>query len=188
YPWMTLVDRGVEVRFLNVRQLGEIRLKDVQGQVDENTRLVALASCHFLAGYRIDLDAIGTYSRERGILFCVDGIQTLGIFPTNAASVDFMAADAHKWLLGPCAAGLMFVRKEVQEQLRPTTHGWHNIRNPNFVAQDEIEYKKDARRYEAGSQNLLGVVGLRAGIELIQEIGIEAIARDLLRKRAWLVP
>src|SRR6185503_3073226 len=120
YPWMTLVDRGVEVRFLNARQLGEIRLKDIKGQVDENTRLVALASCHFLAGYRIDLDAIGAYLRERGILFCVDAIQTLGAFPTSAANVDFMAADAHKWLLGPCAAGLMYVRREIQDELRPT--------------------------------------------------------------------
>src|SRR5205823_3650355 len=67
-------------------------------------------------------------------------------------------------------------------------HGWHNIRNPNFVAQDEIEYKSDARRYEAGSQNLLGVVGLRAALELLSELGVENIGRDLLRKRGWVVP
>jgi cysteine desulfurase/selenocysteine lyase len=188
YPWMTLSDRGVEVRYLNIREYGCIRTRDVIGQVDENTRLVALASCHFLAGYRIDLDEIGKYLRARGILFCVDAIQTLGAFPTSLEYVDFAAADAHKWLLGPCAAGLMYVRKEVQEQLRPTTHGWHNVRNPNFVAQDEIEYKPDARRYEAGSQNLLGLVGLRASLQLLSEIGIEKIARDLHHKRAWLVP
>jgi cysteine desulfurase/selenocysteine lyase len=188
YPWMTLSNRGVEVRHLNIREYGCIRARDVIGQADENTRLVALSSCHFLAGYRIDLDEIGKYLRSRGILFCVDAIQTLGAFPTSLEYVDFAAADAHKWLLGPCAAGLMYVRKEVQEQLRPTTHGWHNVRNPNFVAQDEIEYKPDARRYEAGSQNLLGVVGLRASLELLHEIGIENIARDLHRKRAWLVP
>jgi selenocysteine lyase/cysteine desulfurase len=188
YPWMTLSERGVEVRYLNIREYGCIRARDVIGQVDENTRLVALASCHFLAGYRIDLDEIGKYLRSRGILFCVDAIQTFGAFPTSLKYVDFAAADAHKWLLGPCAAGLMYVRREIQEQLRPTAHGWHNVRNPNFVAQDQIEYKPDARRYEAGSQNLLGVVGLRAGLELLREIGLENIARDLQRKRAWVVP
>jgi cysteine desulfurase/selenocysteine lyase len=188
YPWMTLSDRGVEVRYLNIREYGCIRTRDVIGQVDENTRLVALASCHFLAGYRIDLDEIGKFLRSRGILFCVDAIQTVGAFPTSLDYVDFAAADAHKWLLGPCAAGWMYVRKEVQEQLRPVAHGWHNIRNPNFVAQDELHYKPDARRYEAGSQNLLGMVGLRAAVELLREISIEVIARDLLRKRAWLVP
>lgn len=188
YPWMTLADRGVQVRYLNVRQLGEIRLKDIQGQIDENTRLVALASCHFLAGYRIDLDAIGKFLRERRVLFCVDAIQTLGVLPTNAANVDFMAADAHKWLLGPCAAGLMYVRREVQDQLLPTTHGWHNIRCPNFVAQEQLNYRSDARRYEAGTANLAGLAGLGAAMDLLLEVGIESIAKETLRKRAWIVP
>ncbi|HTG43268.1 MAG TPA: aminotransferase class V-fold PLP-dependent enzyme [Verrucomicrobiae bacterium] len=188
YPWMTLAGRGVEVRFLNVREYGCIRPRDIVGQVDENTRLVALASCHFLASYRIDLDEIGQALRSRGILFCVDAIQTLGAFPTRVTSVDFLASDAHKWLLGPCAAGLMFVRQEVQSQLRPVTHGWHNINSPNYVTQDDLSYKPDARRYEAGSHNLLGIVGLRAALELLDEIGMEEIGRDLLRKRSWFVP
>jgi len=188
YPWMTLAERGVEVRFLNIRDYGCIRTKDVIGQVDENTRLVALASCHFIAGFRIDLDELGSYLRERGILFCVDAIQTVGAFPTSMRYVDFAAADAHKWMLGPCAAGLMYVRKEVQEQLRPTSHGWHNLRCPNYVALDELNYKPDARRYEAGSHNMLGLVGLRAALELLQEIGIDNIGREALRKRSWIIP
>ncbi len=186
YPWMTLADRGVQVRYLNTREYGCIRARDVIGQVDENTRLVALASCHFLAGYRLDLEVIGKFLRSRGIFFCVDAIQTLGAFPTPLSYVDFAAADAHKWLLGPCAAGVLYVRQEVQDQMRPTAHGWHNIRNPNFVAQDELTYQPDARRYEAGSHNLLGLAGMRAGLELLNEIGVEKIARDLFRKRAWL--
>jgi cysteine desulfurase/selenocysteine lyase len=188
YPWMTLAERGVQVRYLNVRELGKIRANDVIGQVDENTRLVALASCHFLSGYRIDLDAIGKYLRSRGILFSVDGIQTLGAFPTSARNVDFLSADAHKWLLGPCAAGLMFVRKEVQDQLKPTTYGWHNIRCPGYVAQEQLVYRTDARRYEAGTANLAGLAGLGAALDLLLEIGIENIAKELLRKRAWVVP
>ncbi len=188
YPWMTFSERGVEVRYLNIREYGVIRARDVIGQIDENTRLVALSSCHFLSGYRIEVEKIGQYLRSRGILFSLDAIQTLGAFETNLSYADFAAADAHKWLLGPCAAGLMYVHKEAQDQLRPTAHGWHNIRTPNFVTQEQIEYKPDARRYEAGSHNLLGIVGLRAGLELLQEIGLDAISRDLLRKRAWFVP
>lgn len=188
YPWMALADRGVEVRFLNIRELGRIRATDVVGQVDENTRLVALASCHFLSGYRIDLDAIGKHLRERGILFCVDAIQTLGAFPTGARWVDFMAADAHKWLLGPCAAGLMCVRKEAQDRLAPTTYGWHNVRCPGHVAQEEIIFRTDARRYEAGTANLAGLVGLGAAMDLLLEIGVDNIAAELLRKRTWIVP
>jgi cysteine desulfurase / selenocysteine lyase len=188
YPWMALAERGVQVRLLNVKNLGAIRTIDVIGQVDENTRLVALASCHFVSGFRIEISAIGKFLRERGILFCLDAIQTLGAFPTTVAHVDFLAADAHKWLLGPCGAGIFYVRRELQEKLNPPLYGWHNVRSPNFVAQEQIVFQKDARKFEAGTQNLLGLVGLIAALEIALEIGVENIAVELLRKRAWLVP
>jgi len=185
YPWMALAAQGVQVRLLNTRGLGVIRPVDVMGQVDENTRLVALASCHFISGYRIDHAAIGKFLRERGILFCLDGIQTVGAFPTTVEHVDFLAADAHKWLLGPCAAGIFYVRRELQDKLNPPIYGWHNVRSPNFVAQDKIEFRNDARKFEAGTHNLLGLTGLIAAMELALEIGVENIAAELARKRAW---
>lgn len=188
YPWMALAERGVQVRLMNTRGLGVIRPRDVIGQVDENTRLVALASCHFISGYRIDYAAIGKALHERKILFCLDAIQTLGAFPTTVEHVDFLAADAHKWLLGPCGAGVMFVRRELQEKLNPPIYGWHNVRCPDFVAQEQITFRADARKYEAGTHNLVGVVGLMAAMKLILEIGVEHISRELLRKRARLVP
>lgn len=188
HPWMALAERGVEVRFLNVKDLGRIRAVDVLGQVDEQTRLVALASCHFLAGWRTDLATIGKALRARKILFCVDGIQTLGAFPTTVEHVDFLAADAHKWLLGPCGMALLYVRKEVQDQLRPTVLGWNNVRCPNYVPQEEMVFRPGAQRYEAGTHNLLGMAGIRAALELILEVGVDNIAVELLRKRAWLVP
>ena len=188
YPWMALAEQGIEVRLMNTRGLGFIRTKDVTGQIDENTRLVALASCHFVSGYRIDYEAIGKVLQERGILFCLDAIQTVGAFPMQAGQVDLLAADAHKWLLGPCGAGLMYVRRSVQGRLTPPVFGWHNVNCPDFLAQEQITLREGAARYEAGTFNLLGLVGLIAGIELILELGVENIANELLRKRAWLVP
>jgi selenocysteine lyase/cysteine desulfurase len=188
YPWMALADNGVEVRLMNTRGLGLIRPQDVIGQVDENTRLVALASCHFVSGYRVDYEAIGKALRERNILFCLDAIQTVGAFPMSMEHVDLLAADAHKWLLGPCGAGIMFVRSPVQEKLNPPIYGWHNVQCPDFVAQEHIALRPGALKYEAGTQNLLGIVGLVAAMELLLEVGIENIARELLRKRALLVP
>ena len=188
YPWMSLAGKNVEVRLLNIRNLGVIRPRDVAGQIDENTRLVALASSHFISGFRLEFAEIGKFLRERGILFCLDAIQTLGAFPTTVEHVDFLAADAHKWLLGPCGAGIFYVRREIQDQLTPHVYGWHNIRNPNFVAQEKIEFRNDARKYEAGTQNLIGVTGLIAAMELALELSVENITAELLRKRAWLVP
>jgi len=188
YPWMALAERGVEVRFLSASEPGRLRPLEVIGQVDEQTRLVALASCHFVSGYRIDLNAIGQALHERNILFCVDAIQTLGAFPTTVEHIDFLAADAHKWLLGPCAAGILYVRKGLQDSLRPAAYGWQNVLCPDYVAQEQLVFRPGSRRYEAGTQNLLGLVGLHAAMELLLEMGIDNIAAELLRKRALLVP
>ena len=188
YPWMALADQGVKVRLMNIRHLGVIRKVDVMGQVDEDTKLVALASNHFISGHRLEHDAIGKFLRERGILFCLDAIQTLGAFPTTVENVDFLAADSHKWLLGPCGAGIFYVKKDLQEKLNPPIYGWHNVRNPNFVAQEKIEFRSGAAKFEAGTHNLIGLVGLLAAMELALEIGVENISTELLRKRAWLVP
>jgi selenocysteine lyase/cysteine desulfurase len=188
YPWLALAAKGVQVRLLNTRGFGAIRAVDVMGQVDENTRLVALASCHFISGHRLDHNAIGKFLRERGILFCLDAIQTVGAFPTPVEHVDFLAADAHKWLLGPCGAGIFYVRREMQEKLNPPIYGWHNVRNPNFVAQEKIEFRSGAAKFEAGTHNLVGLLGLITAMELALEIGVENIAAELARKRVWLVP
>jgi selenocysteine lyase/cysteine desulfurase len=188
YPWMALAKSGVQVRLLNTRGLGAIRKVDVMGQVDENTRLVALASSHFISGQRLEHAAIGQFLRERGILFCLDAIQTLGAFPTTVEQVDFLAADAHKWLLGPCGAGVFYVKRELHEKLNPPVYGWHNVRNPDFVAQDKIEFRAGAAKFEAGTHNLIGVVGLLAAMELALELGVDNIAAELARKRSWLVP
>lgn len=188
YPWMALEERGVEVRFVTAKEIGKIRLLDIQFAVDGNTKAVALASCHFLGGWRLNLEAIGKWLRAQNVLFCVDGIQTLGAFPTLAAHCDMMAADTHKWLLGPCAAGIMYVRRELQPFLKPIVHGWHNVKCPGFVTQDTLEFRNDARRYEAGTHNLVGLAGLRAAFALLEEVGPDNIAAELSRMRAWVAP
>lgn len=187
YPWMRWAEQGVEIRRVQAAELGQISLDDVLAQVDARTRFVTLASCHFIAGLRIAIDEIGQALHERGILFCVDGIQTLGAFETSVQHVDFLAADSHKWMLGPCAAGLLYVRREVQERLKPVLLGWHNVRCPDFVAGEALVFRSGAARYEAGTHNLLGLVGMNAALELLLEIGVSNIGAELLRKRRRLV-
>ena len=159
YPWMALAERGVELKRLEPSAPGRIEPEDVFALIDPRTRMTALASCHYVSGYRIDIGAIGRELRSRGILFCVDGIQTVGAFPTPVEHVDFLAADAHKWMLGPCSAGILYVKREMQDRLKPVVQGWHNLSCPDFIAQETLDYKPDARRYEAGTANLLGIVG-----------------------------
>ncbi len=187
YPWMAMSDRGVEVRSVAPDRLGQIQVDHVLQQIDSRTRLVALSSCHYLAGHRLALDEIGGALHERGIAFAVDGIQSLGAFPMSLTEVDFMAADAHKWLLGPCAAGVLYVRGEWQGRLSPNTWGWHNVACPNYLAADQLEFVNSAERYEPGTANLIGLAGLSAAFELLSEIGPSAISEALVERRAFLI-
>ncbi|HUC86424.1 MAG TPA: aminotransferase class V-fold PLP-dependent enzyme, partial [Candidatus Acidoferrales bacterium] len=83
---------------------------------------------------------------------------------------------------------LLYIKHDLQEKLNPPVYGWHNVRNPNFIAQEKIEFRAGAPKFEAGTHNLIGLVGLLAAMELILEVGVDNIAAELARKRAWLVP
>ncbi|HEV3210885.1 MAG TPA: aminotransferase class V-fold PLP-dependent enzyme [Chthoniobacterales bacterium] len=186
YPWLNLRSRGVSIRLLQPGNPGAITPDLVADALTSKTRLVALASCNFLSGYRIDLDPIGQMLRNRGILFSVDAIQTLGAFPTTVEFVDFLSADAHKWMLGPLAIGVVYVRKECFELCRPTLLGSWNVKAPGFIAQEEIEFQPTAQRYEPGAMNMLGIFGMKAGIDLLLEIGIDRIASRILTVKSRL--
>jgi cysteine desulfurase / selenocysteine lyase len=187
YPWMALKERGVDVRYVKTSSLGRIFREDIESMVDDRTRLVALASCHYLSGWRPAIEEIGDWLRNRDILFCVDGIQTLGAFPLDARHVDFVAADAHKWLLGPAGAGILYVRREVQERLRPIVHGWNNVHCPEYLTQPELVWRSGGRRYEVGTHHLLALSGLYASINMLLDVGVDTIADRLRRLRRGLV-
>jgi selenocysteine lyase/cysteine desulfurase len=189
YPWMELARRGVVVRYLKPERTGEITPELVEAALTPRTRLVALASCNFLSGYRIDINAIGRLLRERGVLFSLDAIQTLGAAPLRVDHVDFLSADAHKWMLGPMAIGIVFVRREHFELLRPTLIGAWNVRSPNFITQPEITFQPTAQRYEPGVLNVAGVYGMRTALDLLAAAGIERVQERILSlKKAALEP
>lgn len=186
YPWIELQRQGVVVRYLQPPALGAITPEVVEKALTSKTRLVALASCHFLTGNRIQTDVIGKMLRDRGIFFCLDAIQTVGAFETLVDHVDFLSADSHKWMLGPMAAGIVYVKESLQDTLRPTLIGAWNIKSPNFIAQKTIEFEAGARRYEPGVLNMAGILGMKASMELLMEAGIENVSARLLALRDHL--
>lgn len=187
YPWLDLARHGVVVRYLKPERLGEITPELVEAALTPRTRLVALASCNFLSGYRIDVDAIGRLLKARNVLFSLDGIQTIGASPLSVENVDFLSADAHKWMLGPLAIGIVYVKKERFELLRPTLLGAWNVISPNFIAQSEIAFPPTAQRYEPGTLNAAGIYGMRAALEMIAEVGIGKVHARIMELKAQLV-
>jgi cysteine desulfurase/selenocysteine lyase len=186
YPWMALLSQGVSIRRVSPEKPGLITPELIERELSSRTRLVALASCHYLSGWRIDVEAIGALLQERGVLFSVDAIQTLGAFPLDVKFVDFLSADAHKWMLGPMAIGIVFVAKRNFEICRPTLLGAWNVSAPQFLAQEALKYHETAQRYEPGVLNVTGAYGMRASLEMLQEIGWQRVSAAILDVRDYL--
>lgn len=179
YPWLALERKGVKPVLLETARIGEITPEIVERALTRRTKLVALASANYCSGFRIDLDAIGALCAERGVLFSVDAIQTMGAFPVPLQQVDFASAGAQKWMLGPSGAGIMFVKKSRADLLRPVTIGGWNVVSPNFVAQREVKFETGGRKFEPGAYTHSVLAGLRAAVELLLEAGPNEISRRI---------
>jgi selenocysteine lyase/cysteine desulfurase len=187
YPWMNLASRGVEVRLIPSRG-ARIEIDDILGLVDAHTRLVSLSAVEFASGFRNNLDAVGGLCRQRGIYFFVDAIQGLGVLPLDVRRmpVDFLAADGHKWLLGPEGAGLFYIRRELIEVLRPVGVGWNSVVASRNFSRIDFRLKPHAGRWESGSLNVAGVHALGASLELLLDIGIGAIQERVFELTDYL--
>ena len=173
FPWKRLENRGVRVEWLSVT--------DPLDRIDEaarGARLLAISFVQYLSGYRADLQAIGEICHRQGAIFFVDAIQGLGAFPldVNACHIDALAADGHKWLLGPEGCGILYIRRELQDRVDPVEFGWTNVAHYADYASRDMSLRPDAGRYECGTLNTIGCFGLRAAMEFLLEVGVERIA------------
>jgi cysteine desulfurase/selenocysteine lyase len=173
---MRLQSRNVEVRMVPSRA-GRVRKEDLFKAADGKTRLIALSSVEFRNGYRNDLGGIGEYCQKHGIFFCVDAIQSLGVLPMDVKSygIDALAADGHKWLLAPEGIGAFYISRDVMEMIEPVVLGWHSVANRFDFDSLEFRLSPDARRYEPGSFNTVGIAALKASLDLLLTIGVDRI-------------
>jgi len=181
YPWMNLASRGVEVRRVEM-PADRMDLNRLDSSCDRRTRIVSVSWVSYANGWRNDVAEVAGLAHRHGALLFLDAIQGLGAFPLDATAsgVDFLAADGHKWMLGPEGAGVVYVRREHLERLRPLGVGWHSVRQGNDFANIDLDLKPAAERFEGGSQNMPGMIALGASIDLLLSLGIEEVARRIL--------
>jgi selenocysteine lyase/cysteine desulfurase len=172
YPFLNLERRGVAVDFIPTED-GTFSVDDVARTLRTETRLLTVSWVQFLSGFRADLEALGALCEERGVVFCVDAIQGLGALELDVqrCGIDFLACGGHKWLMGPQGTGLLYVSEALQEDIRPPagwTHGpvdWKNL------SDYRLQFHPEARRYETGTANRLGLAGLGAAVALLLDAG-----------------
>ena len=157
YPWMNLASRGVTLRLVPSRA-GRIWVDDLAAAIDGSTRVLTISHVEFASGFKNDLDRLVELCRERNVALCLDAIQGLGphVIDVRRTPVDFLAADGHKWLLGPEGAGLLYVRGEWIERLRPLGVGWHSVVGSYNSPEIELRLKPGAEPGKGARSICLG--------------------------------
>ena len=173
YPWKLLEEQGIAVTWLSV--------EDPLDRIDQacrGARLLSISFVQFLSGYRAPVQAIGEICRRNHCIYMVDAIQGLGAFPIDVRTcgIDALAADGHKWLLGPEGCGILYINQELQSHVKPVEFGWTNVAGYDDYGSRDMALREDAGRYECGTLNTIGCFGLRASLELLLEVGVGEIA------------
>lgn len=177
YPWMHLADRGVETRLVPTT-LGRVDYNQLADRCDARTRVISVSWVGYANGCRRDLDAIAQVASRCGALLFVDAIQGLGVFPLDVRTtpIDFLAADGHKWLLGPEGAALAYIRRDRLPLLRATSVGWNSVVQGSDFDCIDLKLRPTAARYEGGTQNMAGMIGFGASLAALLELGVENLA------------
>ena len=181
--WESLRDQGVSLTLVD-----EKPYKDTEERLislcNEKTRLISVSSVQYASGYRVDVEKIGRFCRDNGILFCVDAIQSVGAIPfdVQAYHADFVAADGHKWMLGPEGLGFFYSKPGSRDLLRLNEYGWHMVESMGDFDNPAWKPAQSARRFECGSPNILAAHALNASISLLEDIGMDKV-EQLIREK-----
>ena len=181
YPWWNLKRLGVETRFVHAVD-GRVLFDDLVACTDNRTRVVSVSSVECNSGFRADLNRIGVFCKENGILFCVDAIQSLGVLPMDVKRdhIDFLAADGHKWLMSVEGLGGFYISSSVLNAIRPSVVGWNSMVNPSDFMNYDFTLRPGAVRFEEGSFNTMSIQAFGAALSLFHEVGVDQIEERIM--------
>ncbi len=182
YPWMNLARRGVEFRQAPAVD-GRTTPEAVMALVDSRTRLVAVSHVEFWNGFRVDIETIGAECRRRGVILAVDVMQSAGALQLDLERlpVDFCAAGAGKWLMGPPGIGFCFCAAPLLERLQPVIVGVGSVAGHDQYFKYDLTPADGARRFEESVVSLLDTAAFGAALELLLEVGPAAIETRVLQ-------
>jgi cysteine desulfurase/selenocysteine lyase len=180
YPFLALADNGVKISFIADRGRHRFDIADVEAAMSDRTRVVCISLVNCYHGFRAPIEQIAELCRKRGCWLLVDAVQGAGVAPVNVASLgaDLVSAHGYKTLCSGYGISFCYISPRLREQLRVVAPGWKNIEDAPYVGKQldyNLRYPDSARRFEPTIQNLAGMYGLGASIDLFQSVGIEQI-------------
>ncbi|MEZ5334956.1 MAG: cysteine desulfurase [Methanolobus sp.] len=186
-PWMRLKEKGVEITVVEPDMQGVINPEDINSSITEKTKLMALNHVSNVFGSIQDIKQIISIAKQSGVKILVDCSQSAGNMPLDIKSLDpdFLVCPGHKGLLGPQGTGVLYIKEP--ETVKPLLVGGGMV---SSVTTDDFKIEPSPAKFEAGTPNIPGVIGLGRAVEYVMEIGVEDIEKheiSLARKTAALL-
>jgi kynureninase len=189
YIWEAQKQIGAELEVIPSLDGISVPVERILEAIDERTALVALAHTSYRSSYRIDAAAICERAHANGALVLFDVYQSAGTVELNAADwrVDFLIGGTIKWLCGGPACGYLYVRPDLQRDLRPRLTGWVAHAVPFDFAHPPMRYARSVRRFAQGTPSIPALYSAIPGLEIIEEVGVTNIAAESKRRTQWMV-
>jgi len=188
YPFLNLKRFGVEIDFVKSEN-GFVTAEQIIDDVKPGTKLISVSYVQFLSGYKIDLDKIGNYCREKNIIFCVDGIQGIGALQIDVekSKIDFLSCGTQKWLLGMQGLAFIYIDEELQKKMIPVNIGWLSVENAWNLLDYNLELKKSADVFEGGTLNTFGIYVFNTSLNLFKNYGFEKVEAEVLSNSKYFI-
>lgn len=188
YPFLNLEKIGVRVNVLPTRN-GKIIYDDIEKYITDKTKLLSISHVQFLNGFRADLEKIGNLCKDRGIIFSVDAIQSMGVvnIDVQKMNIDFLASGIQKWFLGLEGLSIVHITKELQDKIEQKYVGWLSVKDAWNILDYKLELDDTAHRYENGTLNYAGIISLNSNVKFFLELGISAIESEIIENSKYFI-
>jgi cysteine desulfurase/selenocysteine lyase len=184
-PW--LLSTTAELRRVPWQD-GDRLLERLLEACDRDTQIITVSWVGYATGYRLDIEQLVARAEKAGIAVLLDAIQGMGVYPLSVQQcpVHFLAADGHKWMLGPEGLGVLYVRPDWNERIHPVLNGWHNATHEFGFAHGDSSIATDGRRFEPGTMNMAGIHAFSASVQFLRDYGWGCQSHVLADRVAYL--
>ncbi len=184
-PWLNLKEKGIDLIVVKSDKYGIINSADIEKAVDDTTKLIATTHISNSIGSSQPIYEIGNIAEENDILYLIDAAQSAGHtkFDVKETKADFVSFPGHKGLLGPVGTGFLYCKNEVADSLKPINLGGGTVSN---VTENDFELEDVPGKFEGGTQNIAGIIGLGAAVKYVSEIGIERIEKHSINLTKYM--
>ena len=185
-PWQIVAkSTGAELKFVKTDEHGDVDMTEFKSALTPNVKLVCIAHASNVLGTVTDIKEISKMAHAVGALICVDGAQAVPHMPVNVQSLgcDFYAFSGHK-MLGPMGIGVLYVKKSLMGQMVPSQFGGGMIKE---VSLTDASWAEAPEKFEAGTPDAAGAIGLAAAIEYLSAIGMDKVREHEIKLSKYMV-